>query len=216
MKLISATPSPWARKVRIILHEKDVPFELHDDIPWSSESCVPQFNPLEKLPILLTDEGAIYESRLIVEWIERRFPEPEMIPKDDSAYITAKTLEVLADGTLDALLLLGMEQKRPHPNAPWADRQRRKIFGGFAEVARRVGDRRFALLDRFTLGDAAIGAMLGAFDMSFEIDSFREFDWRRECPDLATYFDRLQERDSFRLTVPVMFDFDTSKELHTA
>lgn len=122
LTLISATPSPWARKVRIILHEKDVEFELLNDIPWSGETCVPRHNPLEKLPILLTEDGPIYESRLIVEWIERRFPDPGMIPEEDRFYIAAKTLEVLADGTLDALLLFNMERNRPQPNAAWSER----------------------------------------------------------------------------------------------
>lgn len=216
LKLISATPSPWARKVRIILHEKNVEFELLNDIPWSAETCVPEHNPLEKLPILLTEQGAIYESRLIVEWIERRFPDPRMIPEDDRLYIAAKTLEVLADGTLDALLLFNMERSRPHPTAAWAERQLRKILGGFGEVARRIADQRYALLDRFTLADAAIGSMLGAFDMTIQLGRFSELDWRRDYPDLATYFDGLQQRESFRRTIPVMFDFEPAKAIHAA
>lgn len=216
MKLISATPSPWARKVRIILHEKDVEFELLNDIPWSPATCVPEYNPLEKLPILLAEEGAIYESRLIVEWIERRFPEPEMIPKEDGFYIAAKTLEVLADGTLDALLLFNMERNRPHMNQAWADRQLRKVLGGFAEVARRIGDRSFALDNRFTLADAAVGSMLGAFDLTIELGRFEMLDWRQEYAALARYFDVLQERESFQRTKPVMFDFDVAREVHAA
>lgn len=216
LKLVSATPSPWARKVRIVMHEKNIPFELINDIPWSADTCVTRYNPLEKLPILLTDGEPVYESRLIAEWLERHFPEPEMIPGDDESYIEVKRIEVLSDSTLDALLLFSMEGNRPHPNAAWADRQRRKIIGSFAELARRIGDRSFAVLERFTLADAAIASVLGIFDLTAAQGGFPGFDWRSEHPALASYFDILQTRDSLQQTVPEMFDFDVSRELHSA
>lgn len=52
-RLISATPSPYARKVRIALAEKAIPFELVTEVPWDSTTITPRYNPLEKLPILL-------------------------------------------------------------------------------------------------------------------------------------------------------------------
>ena len=51
-KLISATPSPYARKVRIALAEKGLPFELVTEVPWDSGTQTPKYNPLEKLPVL--------------------------------------------------------------------------------------------------------------------------------------------------------------------
>lgn len=83
-------------------------------------------------------------------------------------------------------------------------------------MARRIGGQRYALLDRFTLADAAIGSMLGAFDMTIELGRFDELDWRREYPNLAMYFDGLQQRASFQRTTPVMFDFDPARQMHAA
>ncbi len=57
MKLISATPSPYARKVRIALAEKAVPFELVAEVPWNSDTTLPRHNPLEKLPVLVLEDG---------------------------------------------------------------------------------------------------------------------------------------------------------------
>jgi len=69
MKLISATPGPYARKVRIALAEKDVPLELHIEVPWNVDTIVPQHNPLEKLPVLILDDGTtLDESSFILEW----------------------------------------------------------------------------------------------------------------------------------------------------
>ena len=74
MILISATPSPFARKVRIALIEKDIPFELRNEIPWHGDTETPVHNPLEQLPILIPDEGeALYESSYILDWLEYKF-----------------------------------------------------------------------------------------------------------------------------------------------
>jgi glutathione S-transferase len=210
MQLISATPSPWARKVRILAIEKGIDLEVVNDIPWAPGTCVPQYNPLEKLPILLTDDGdRIYESRLIVEWLERRFPEPAMIPADDAGYILAKKFEVLADGTLDAMLLNVFEATRAHVDPEWESRQRRKVDGGLREIARLVGDRHFAISDKIGLADAAVGSLLGSLDFSHaQSRVVPGGDWREHYPALAAYFDRLEERPSFRDTRPIMFDFD--------
>ena len=76
-KLISATPSPYSRKVRIQLAEKGIPFELITEVPWNSDTQTPRWNPLEKLPVLLLpDGGSVFESRYINEWIEFKHPEP--------------------------------------------------------------------------------------------------------------------------------------------
>jgi glutathione S-transferase len=180
VKLISATPSPRARKVRILAIEKGVELDVVNDIPWAPETIVPQFNPLEKLPILVTDDGdTIYESRLIVEFLERHYPEPPMIPRDDAGYILAKKFEVLADGTLDAMLLAVFEMTREHVDRDWEQRQLRKLRGGMWEIARLVGDRDFAIGDGITLADAAVGSLLGSLDFSrAQARTVPEGDWR--------------------------------------
>jgi glutathione S-transferase len=53
LKLVSATPSPYGRRVRIVLSEKRIPFELIIEIPWDSTTQTPKHNPLEKLPVLI-------------------------------------------------------------------------------------------------------------------------------------------------------------------
>ncbi len=53
MKLISATPSPYARKVRIALAEKGIPFDLVTEVPWNADATTPDHNPLGKLPVLI-------------------------------------------------------------------------------------------------------------------------------------------------------------------
>jgi glutathione S-transferase len=200
MQLISATPSPYARKVRIALAEKGIPFELVTEVPWNSDTSLPRHNPLEKLPVLILDDGStVYESSYILEWLERKYPVPALMPRDDDGWLAARKCLVLADGVCDAFLLVFFERRRApeHQSAPWIARQMRKIEGGMAEIARIVGDRDHAVADRFTLGDVGFGSVLGYFDVRFP-----EFAWRARHPNLARYFDALSYRPSFQATVP--------------
>lgn len=201
MKLISATPSPYARKVRIALAEKGLSFELVTEVPWNEDSRTPLHNPLEKLPILLLDDGtSVYESHYILEYLEVKHPVPPLLPADPDGVLEAKRLQVLGDGICDAFVLLFFERMRPaeHRSAPWMARQRRKVEGGVREIARSIGSRAWAVGDRFGLGDIAVGTAMAYLDVRFP-----DFEWRGTFPDLALYVDRLGERPSFRSTVPV-------------
>lgn len=201
MKLISATPSPFARKVRIALAEKGIPFELLTEVPWDDDTCLPRYNPLEKLPVLIPDDGEpLFQSSYILEWMERRHPEPPLLPADDDGILLAKRLEVIADGVCDAVILIMFERMRPsgHESRTWIARQRRKIDGGVAALAEAVGKNRFAAGGRFGLADIAIGSVLGYLEVRFP-----EKDWRAAYPELAAYADALFARPSFAATVPV-------------
>ena len=201
MKLISATPSPYARKVRIALAEKGIPFELATEVPWNDDTCLPQHNPLEKLPVLIPDGGEpLFQSSYILEWLERRHPDPPLLPKDDDGILAAKRLEVIADGICDAVILIMFERMRPQgqQSVPWIMRQRRKIDGGVAALAAAIGTRPWAVGERFGLADIAVGSVLGYLGVRFP-----EKDWRSAYPDLAAYADRLWVRPSFAATTPV-------------
>ena len=145
-QLISATPSPYARKVRIALAEKGLPFELLTEVPWNSTSITPRYNPLEKLPILLLDDGtSVYESSYILQYLELKHPQVPLLPKDIDGHLAARKLEVLCDGVCDAVVLALFEKMRAGGGSPeWLARQRRKIEGGVAEMARLVGQRQWA------------------------------------------------------------------------
>lgn len=200
LKVISATPSPYARKVRIALLEKGIPFELVTDVPWNDDTIVRNYNPLEKLPILVTEsDGEIYDSALILDYIEWTWPEPPLLPRDAKGRLAAKQVEVLQNGICDSTILTMFERQRGEgkQSAEWLARQRRKIERGVAELARLAGGRNFIVGDAFTLADITAGTALGYLSLRFP-----EFDWRAAHPELVPYFDRLSERESFKATVP--------------
>jgi glutathione S-transferase len=200
-KLISATPSPFARKVRIALIEKDLPFALVTEVPWDSSTRTPDFNPLEKLPILILEDGAsVYDSSHILDFLELKYPQPPLLPADADGILTAKRLDVLCNGVCDALVLFFFERMRAEDkrSAEWAARQQRKIEGGLREIARLVGKRHYAVGEMFTLGDIAAATAVGYVSVRYP-----EMPWRSLYPDLAAYADRLDARPSFVATRPV-------------
>ena len=198
-QLISATPSPYARKVRIALAEKCLPFTLLTEGPWDSSTITPRYNPLEKLPVLLLPDGSsVYESSYILQYLELKYPKPALLPGDIDGQLAARTLEVLCDGVCDAVVLSLFERMRSDGvSAPWLARQRRKIEGGVAEMARLVGERQWAVADAFGLGDIAVGTVLGYLSLRFQ-----DLRWRALYPDLARFSDRLEQRTSFKDSVP--------------
>ena len=201
LKLISATPSPYARKVRIALAEKGIPFELVTEVPWNSTTATPKHNPLEKLPVLiLEDGGSVYESRFILEWIEARHPTPPMLPDGIDAVLAARQIEVVADGVCDALVLLFWEKHRPEEqqSTEWKARQMRKVDGGMRALADWAGGRTFIVGDRFGLADIATGTVCRYLDVRFP-----DYPWRARHPSLSAYSDRMEQRPSFQGSVPV-------------
>ena len=199
-QLLSATPSPYARKVRIALAEKGIPFELLTEVPWDKATQTPKYNPLEKLPVLITGDGqSVYESRYILEWLEARHPAPPMLPDDTEGRLAARHLEVLADGVCDAFVLMfwEMHRKPEHQSADWIARQRRKVDGGLREIASLVGTREFAVGERFGLGDIAAATVVGYLAVRFP-----QLDWRGAYPNLAAYSDRMERRASLASSRP--------------
>lgn len=199
LRLISATPSPYARKVRIALAEKGIPFELATEVPWDSGTATPRYNPLEKLPVLIFEDGSsVYESRYILEVLEARFPAPRLLPDDVEGVLAARKVEVIADGICDATVLLFWERQRAAPSAEWTARQRRKVDGGLRALAEIAGSREFVVGDRFGLADIVTGTVLDYLDLRFA-----EHPWRAHHPNLVAMSERLAARPSFAATRPV-------------
>ena len=81
MKLLGSPGSPYVRKVRIVLAEKHIDYEYVVDRPSSPDSRAAEFNPLGKIPVLVRDDGRpLYDSVVIVEFLEGIVAEPQLIP----------------------------------------------------------------------------------------------------------------------------------------
>lgn len=203
MKLLGTPGSPYARKVRIVLAEKRIPYEYVIDRPSSPETRVPQFNPLGKIPVLVCDDGrAVYDSVVIVEYLEGLVAEPRLIPAAFNDRIEVKRWEALGDGIADATVAISHDLREPEAqrkSAAWYERQRQKIERGLAAMERDLGDREFCHGAGFSLADIAAGFALAYLDQVL-----RDIDWRRDFPRLKQLAARLAARESFAATVPAV------------
>src|SRR5262249_60740692 len=114
MKLIASLTSPYARKVRIALAEKKIEYELVEAAPFAPDTAVPSYNPLGKVPVLVLDDGTnLFDSRVIVEYLDTVSPVSRLIPEPSRQRIAVKRWEALADGICDAAVAGVVEGRRP-------------------------------------------------------------------------------------------------------
>ena len=197
MKILGHDGSPYVRKVRIVLEEKRIPYEYVLAKPSAPGSPVADYNPLAKIPVLVTDQGTgIYDSPVIVDYLDALFPEPRLIPHELEPRLEVKRWEALGDGVTDAVVAVSHDYDKVQ-TAQWHDKQRLKIDRGLAAMAKALGDREFCYGNRFSLADIAAGYALGYMDQVLP-----DIDWRAAQPALARLAERLAARDSFRKTLP--------------
>ncbi|MBM3116633.1 glutathione S-transferase [Jeongeupia naejangsanensis] len=200
MKLISSLTSPFGRKVRIVLAEKHIDYQLVEDSPHAADNQIAALNPLGKVPVLILDDGRpLYDSSVIVDYLDQISPVGKLIPAEHRQAIGVKRWEALADGITDAAILIVMESRRPaeQQSAEWVAKQQLKIERGLERVATDLADRKWCTGDAFTLADVAIGCMLGYLELRFP-----ELQWAEHHPNLAGLRARLDARASFGDTRP--------------
>ena len=200
LKLIASKTSPYVRKVRIALAEKKIEFQMVEASPWEPGNPVHAWSPLGKVPVLVLDDGTqLFDSRVIVEYIDTVSPVSRLIPEPNRQRIEVKRWEALADGICDATLAIVLESRRPAKlqNKAWIERQQQKIAAGVAELARELGENAWCNGESYSLADLATGCALGYLDLRYTA-----LDWRREYPNLARLAEKLAKRPSFQETLP--------------
>jgi glutathione S-transferase len=200
MKLYGSFTSPYVRKVRIVLVEKKMECEFIQEDVWSPQSTLSQLNPLGKVPVLVLDDGTcIYDSRVIVEYLDSRAPIHRLIPDGGRERTEVKVWEALSDGLQDAAIAMLLENKRAAEvrSSGWLARQAVKVDEALAYMARSLGKSPWCHGRSFTLADIAMGTALGY--LSFR---FPENNWQKTYPNLLAHYEKLMSRDSFRDTVP--------------
>ncbi len=200
MKLIGAPASPYVRKTRIVMAEKKIDYEYVIENPWDAASKVPEYNPLGKIPTLvMEDGGAVFDSRVIVEYLDTVNPVNKLIPASGRARVEVRCWEALADGICDAAIAARLESNRPkNQQSPESiKRQLGKVDQALAAASRGLGDKPWCSGNTFTLADVATGVALGY--LSFR---FPQIEWRKDYPNLAKLADKLALRNSFADTMP--------------
>ena len=201
MKLIGSLTSPYVRKVRVVMAEKKLDYQLVIEDVWGSDAML-KSNPLGKVPCLVMEGGeAVFDSRVIVEYVDTLSPVGKLIPPSGRERVEVRTWEALADGMCDALLLARMEATwAPRDGMrcqAWIDRQMSRVTASLQAMSLGLGDKPWCNGNHFTLADVAVGCALDYLDFRFG-----HIDWRAAHPNLAKLAEKLAARQSFIDTAP--------------
>jgi glutathione S-transferase len=200
--LIGSLTSPYVRKVRVVMAEKKLDFQLQLEDVWNSEAIL-KSNPLGKVPCLVLDGGeAVFDSRVIVEYLDTLSPVGKLIPASGRERVEVRTWEALSDGLLDASIAARMEANWAHRTAEqrsqaWIDRQMSRVMAAITAMAQGLGDKPYCAGNHFTLADVAVGCALSYLDFRYA-----HIDWRGSNPNLQKLVDKLTARPSFIESAP--------------
>jgi glutathione S-transferase len=203
MKLTFSPASPFARKVRITAIE----LGLVDKIEFTPATVVPgqandeysKIHPLKKLPVLILDNGdVIVDSYVIVEYLDELAGGGKLIPASGPLRWKVKSDHSLLQGMLDAMLLCRYENNvRPQQCRwqAWSDDHWNRAWMGMARFEGQVD----AMLARpFDIAQIGLACVLGYADFRFA-----DCGWRKAYPKLDTFHQKMLERPSVKISVPL-------------
>jgi glutathione S-transferase len=202
MKLLYTLNSPYARKVRIVALEKHIELELQEVVLSDPDCIVKNYNPLGKVPVLvLADGDSVYDSRVIVEYLDNHAPGTHLIPTDNSSKIWVRRWEALADGVCDAAVSAMLEQRKPLEKQLQSniDKQLAKVTRGLEVLNLDITKKKWCVNETFSLADIALGCTLGYLDLRF-----KHLNWQDKYVNLARHYSLLVKRPSFKQTMPVV------------
>ena len=201
MKLIGSLASPYVRKVRVVMAEKKLDYDFVQENVWAADTTILASNPLGKVPcLIMEDGGAMFDSRVIVEYLDTLTPVGKLIPAQGRERAEVKCWEALADGVCDAAILVRLEKNlRPEAqqSQAWIDRQLGKVSSGIKAMSVGLGETAFCAGNQYTLADVAVCCALSWIGFRFP-----EIEWRGDNANLVKLFDKVSERASFRDTTP--------------
>ena len=200
MKLLGTNTSPYVRKVRLVLLEKNIPHEYLVDAPREPGSQVARANPLGRIPaLILDDETCVYDSPVISEYADTLNNNPILIPRTDApARMRVKRWEALADGIMDSAVVVRNEHIRPadKQEAGNITRHNDAVTRALSFAADQLGTREWCEGSAITLADLALASALIYLELRQP-----ERDWRGAHPNLAAWFTRISARPSVRATL---------------
>jgi glutathione S-transferase len=200
VKLLGTNTSPYVRKARLVLLEKNIPHSYVIDPPSEPGSQVARVNPLGRIPaLILDDETCVFDSPVIAEYADTLNDAPILIPRHNAlARMRVKRWEALADGIMDSAIVVRNERVRPtaRQEQDILDLHLTAITRALAHIAEQLGKREWCEGDSITLADLALVSALAYLDLRQP-----ERDWRSAHPNLAAWFNRLSARPSVKTSL---------------
>lgn len=201
MKLYGSPFSPYVRKVRVLLKEKNITCEFVVVDAWAADNGIAARNPLGKVPVLqIGPDNHLFESALVVHYLDSLDGKP-LQPKDAAGYWQSHWWQALGNGMIDATVARVLETRRPEDKQMPEKMQREeaRIARAFAAADQAYRDGTFLVESKFSLADLVLGVACQYIDLRYA------HDWRAKHPRLKRWFDRIAGRKSFEETLPAGF-----------
>lgn len=200
MKLLGTPTSPYVRKVRLMLLEKNIPHEYLIDPPREPGSLVVRVNPLGRIPaLILDDETCVFDSPVIAEYVDSLNDNPILIPRDNTlTRMRVKRWEALADGIMDSAIAVRNERIRPEEKQEPGNitLHNNAISRALDYASISLGNDAWVNGEEISLGDLALFSTLVYLDLRQP-----ERDWRTPHPNLAYLFDQIAQRPSAKTSL---------------
>lgn len=201
MKLFGSLTSPYVRKARVLIHEKNLPVELVVEDPWTEDSPIITKNPLSKVPALeIAPDDYIFESVLVVHFLDH-IDGRSFTPRDPVGYWEAQRWQSVGNGIIDAAIQRIFETRRPaeHQLRDKMEREEKRIQRTVVLAENMCKGNEFLVGNRFSLADLVLGVAMQYVDFRYP------HDWRTGAPKLAAWHKGIAARPSFVETQPPGF-----------
>ena len=198
MKLYGSLTSPYVRKVRVVLIEKGLRYEMAVEGPADAAGNVARLNPLRAIPVLERDDGDVYfDSQVICEYLDSLNEKPRLYPASGEPRWQALRWHALGQGMMEATVARFVELRKPaeKQDAANAAKHEARIAAAMAFANERMPASGFIQGKTIGIADIALGTALGYVDLRYA------HDWRGQYPKLAAWFVPISQRASFTETL---------------
>ena len=184
MNLYSGTTDPFSHRCRIVLFEKGMDFQVIDVDLFNKPEDIAVINPYNRVPVLVDRDLVLYESNIINEYIDERFPHPQLMPADP--IMRARARQLLHTFELELFAHIDALEKNPKG----ADKERAHVRDQLTQLAPMFAKQKFLLGDDFSMLDVAIAPLLWRLDhYGIELP--------RSAAPLMKYAERIFSRQGF-------------------
>ncbi|HCX33039.1 MAG TPA: glutathione S-transferase [Rhodocyclaceae bacterium] len=184
MNLYSGTTDPFSHRCRIVLYEKGMDFQVIDVDMLNKPEDIAVINPYNRVPVLVDRDLVLYESNIINEYIDERFPHPQLMPPDPIMRARARQLLFTFEQELFSHVI-GLEK-----NLKAADKLRMHVRDRLIELAPIFAKQKYMLAEEFSMLDVAIAPLLWRLE-------YYGIELPKSAAPLMKYAERIFSRQGF-------------------
>ncbi len=199
IKIYSSARCPYAQRTRMLMIEKEIPFELTEVDLRNKPDWFLAVSPYGKVPVIVDDGQTIYESAIINEYLDEKYISIPMMPEEPVERAKAR---IWMDYCTNKYLTLSRKLLVDHGNEELQTENKKKMKESLIYIEKECFEKNangpFWLGNKISLVDlhyAPFFERFGAFKELFGVE------WPEECIKISDWWSAIQKRDSYKMTV---------------